>query len=249
MQRLQFTFLLSSVLFLRLRTLLAIDFCQIKSCQGKNHIGCNNDMMFDHNCLRFHGLVNMAYFREYLLELHNGYRQEVANNSFIDLPPAQKMPELVWDQYLSVVAEYHLKRCQQELPDNSCCATDDFADPHFNFAEDFYPRPVIPQSNVREMTILAEQWLDELYDMDDIVTDEAESDIRNIINDQSAYMGCAAGQDYDLWNIHFVLICYYSSGPPHTGQLYTAGQFNASLCPHGPSDEYPSLCKTLTLND
>ncbi|EDV51290.2 venom allergen 3 [Drosophila erecta] len=247
MQRLQLTLFLSRILLLR--SIFAIDFCDIKSCHGKRHIGCNNSMMFDESCLRFHGLVNMAYFREYLLGLHNGYRQEVASNLFPDLPPARKMPELVWDNYLSVVAEYHLKRCQMELPADSCVATDDFAEPHFNYAQDFYPRPVMRQSNVREMTILAEQWLDELFDLEDISTYNAEGEIRNIINDRSSHMGCAAGQDYDLWNIHFVLVCYYSSGPPVKGKLYEEGQFNASLCPNGHSDEYPGLCKTLTLND
>ncbi|XP_070070901.1 scoloptoxin SSD976 isoform X1 [Drosophila takahashii] len=247
MQRLQLTFFLSPLLFLR--TISAIDFCGIQSCQGKQHIGCDNNMMFDDSCLRFHGLVNMLYFREYLLGLHNGYRQEVASNMFVDLPSAQKMPELAWDNYLAVVAEYHLKRCQLELPENSCLATDDFDDPHFNYAEDFYPRPPFRQSNVREMTILAEQWLDELYDMEDIATESGESEIRNIINDRSSYMGCAAGQDYDLWNVHFMLVCYYSAGPSHEGSLYEEGPFNASLCPFGRSDRYPDLCKTLTLND
>ncbi|XP_017133859.1 venom allergen 3 isoform X2 [Drosophila elegans] len=205
--------------------------------------------MFDDSCLRYHSLVNMQFFRQYLLGLHNEYRQEVASSVYADLPPAQKMPELVWDDYLSVVAEYHLKRCQRELPDDLCLATDDFAHPQFNYAEDFYPRPRIRQSNVREMTTLSEQWMDELFDLDDISTENAESEIGNIINDKSSYMGCAAGRDFDLWNIHFVLVCYYSSGPPEKGSLYEEGLFNASLCTHGQSDVYPNLCKTLTLND
>ncbi|KAI8040315.1 scoloptoxin SSD976 isoform X1 [Drosophila gunungcola] len=247
MEGLQLSFFLSQILFLR--SILGIDFCDVKSCHGKRHIGCDNTMMFDDSCLRYHSLVNMQFFRQYLLGLHNEYRQEVASSVYADLPPAQNMPELVWDDYLSVVAEYHLKRCQREVPDDLCLATDDFADPHFNYAEDFYPRPRIRQSNVREMTILSEQWMDELFDLDDISTENAESEIGNIINDKSSYMGCAAGRDFDLWNIHFVLVCYYSSGPPEKGSLYEEGLFNASLCPHGQSDEYPNLCKTLTLND
>ncbi|XP_017043634.1 scoloptoxin SSD552 [Drosophila ficusphila] len=247
MQRLRLAFVLTP-LFL-IETTLAIDFCDIKSCRGKKHIGCENNMVFDDSCLRFNSLVNMMLFRQYLLGLHNGYRQEVASNSFGDLPPAQKMPELVWDDYLEVIAEYHLKRCKEELPENICLATDDFDNPQFNYVEDFYARPLVRQSNVREITILAEQWLDEIYDLDDIATDEAESEIRNIINDRGSYMGCAAGQDFDLWNTHFMLVCYYSDGPPLEGNLYEEGSFNASLCPHGKSDAYPDLCKTLTLND
>lgn len=43
MQRLQLTLFLCKILFLR--SILAIDFCDIKSCHGKRHIGCDNNMV------------------------------------------------------------------------------------------------------------------------------------------------------------------------------------------------------------
>ncbi|XP_017109001.2 venom allergen-1 [Drosophila bipectinata] len=227
----------------------AIDFCKIASCQGTEHLGCNNTMMFDKRCLRFNSLVNIGKFRRYLLTMHNKYREDVASGSLEYLPPAQRMPELMWEPYLAVLAEYHLKTCLEDLPGQPCVATDDFPDPKSNYAADIYPRPQLPESNVRQMTILTEEWMDEIYDLRDISCESAGYAIRNIINDKAAYMGCAAGKDYDLRNIHFALVCYYSAGAPEGSSLYDAGKFNASSCPHGPSGAYPNLCQTLPLND
>lgn len=191
----------------------------------------------------------MQSFRQYLLTVHNKYRQDVASGRMEGLPLAKKMPQLTWDNYLALLAEYHLKRCQMELPTSSCVATDDFPDPHFNYAELFFPRPQRRQSNVRQMIVLTEEWLDEIYDLESIATEMAGANIANIICDRSTHMGCAAGQDYDLWNVHFALVCYYSAGPSQDESLYEAGSFNASLCAHGKSEAYSDLCKALVLND
>ncbi|XP_020809084.1 uncharacterized protein LOC110184785 [Drosophila serrata] len=249
MQQYQVFFCLCLGLLLSLRTCLAIDFCDIPSCGGRTHIGCNNSLIFNvDKCLRFNDLVNMQSFRRYLLTVHNKYRQDVASGRLKRLPSALKMPELVWDDYLALLAEYHLKRCQIELPSNSCVATDDFPNANFNYGEDFFARPQRKQSNVRHMTLLTEEWMDEVYDLETIDTDAASDNIANIIADRVTHMGCAAGQDYDLWNVHFALYCYYSSGPPLHDTLYEKGSFNVSLCAHGKSEEYENLCKTLPLN-
>ncbi|XP_017017922.1 antigen 5 like allergen Cul n 1 [Drosophila kikkawai] len=250
MQQYQVFFCLSLLgLLLRLRTCRAIDFCDIPSCQEKTHIGCNNSLIFNvDKCLRFNGLVNMQSFRQYLLTEHNKYRQDVASGRLNHLPTAQKMPELVWDDYLALLAEYHLKSCQMHLPTNSCVATDDFPQPRSNYGEDFFPRPHKRQSNVRPLTGLIEEWMDEIYELQALDSEMAGDNIANIITDRCTHMGCAAGQDYDLWNVHFALVCYYSAGPPPHGTLYEPGSFNVSLCAHGKSQGYPNLCKTLPLN-
>ncbi|XP_022217675.2 venom allergen 3 homolog [Drosophila obscura] len=232
-----------------LRCCLAIDFCEIEACQGMTHLGCNNSMKFDESCLRDRRLVNMEMYRSYLLAMHNMYRQRVASGEISGLPKAQHMPEMVWDIYLALVAEYHLKRCLRELHD-LCVATDDFPDPIFNYGDDLQPRPTHLLSNMRQVTCLTERWLHEVYLMKGIHAEAAPHAIRNIMNDRAAYMGCAAGQHYDNRNVRFVLICYYDLEPPRHQGLYATGDFNGKRCPSGSrSNRYANLCSTLPKND
>ncbi|XP_001353764.3 venom allergen 3 homolog [Drosophila pseudoobscura] len=231
-----------------LRCCLAIDFCGIEACRGMAHLGCNNSMKFDPSCLREHTVVNMEMYRRYLVAMHNMYRQRVAGGEVSGLPRAQHMPEMVWDIYLALVAEYHLKSCLRELH-NLCVATDDFSEPAFSYGEDLQPRSERLTSNMRQMTFLTEQWLHEVYLLKSINTESAPKAIRNIITDRAAYMGCAAGQSYDNRQVRFVLICYYDWGPPRHQNLYATGHFNERRCPGGRSSRHTNLCSTVPKND
>ncbi|SPP76665.1 antigen 5 like allergen Cul n 1 [Drosophila guanche] len=243
----QWPFVLLSFGLLWLSCCLAIDFCEVKACQGMTHLGCNNSMKFDQSCMKDRRLVNMEMYRSYLLAMHNTYRQKVASGEISGLPKAQHMPELVWDIYLALVAEYHLKRCLRELND-VCVATDDFPEPAVNYGDDLQSRALHLISNMRQVTFLTESWLHEVYQLQSIHTETAPRAIRHIINDRATHMGCAAGQNYDNRNVRFVLICYYDGDAPRKQNLYISGDFNESQCTAGRSQRYANLCGTLPKN-
>ncbi|XP_068149948.1 tabinhibitin 3 [Drosophila tropicalis] len=227
---------------------LAIDFCRIESCHGVRHLGCHNSLTFHESCQLHRRMVNMQYFHEYLIRIQNRYRQDVASGAIQGLAPAQHMPELVWDSYLALLAEYHVKRCLKDLT-NLCVATTDFDHPVLNYAVDWQPRQFKEISNVQLMTQLTERWLHQVFDIQTNDPDAAPAEIRNIINDYATYLGCAAGQDYDLRSSRFVLICYYSSGPEWGQELYRRGSFNVTHCSNGKSESYDNLCKTKPSNN
>ncbi|XP_030372542.1 venom allergen 3 homolog [Scaptodrosophila lebanonensis] len=227
----------------------AIDFCEIKACKEVPHIGCHNDMNFNSRCLRTHFLIKIRPFTEYLIKIHNKYRQNVAAGEIRQLPTAAHMPELVWDADLALVAEYHVKQCQTALTDY-CVATNDFEAPKANVGAVFESRiRGYSSTNTEYISIFAEQWLHQVYsitsgDIHEYVRQEY-SHIMTILNEKVSHFGCAAAQDFNLKHTRFLLICYYSSAPTLGTIVYTTGNFTPADCENGPSTDHPNLCKTL----
>ncbi|EDW19555.1 allergen Tab y 5.0101 [Drosophila mojavensis] len=227
---------------------LAIDFCNMTECNGLRHLGCENDLTFHESCLRTRILLNMQIYRDYLLKLHNKYREEVASGDIKGLPAAMHMPELIWHFKLALIAEYHVKRCSQDL--NYCLAVSTFTNPALNYGMNWLDIEPIPNysrsTNSEKLTVQTEVWMHQVYKLALGQNEVGEvSQIKNILNDHNKYVGCAAAEDFNREASRFVLVCYYNSQIDPASDLYTAGTFSEDHCADGVSEDYPHLCKTL----
>lgn len=190
----------------------------------------------------------MQVYRDYLLKLHNKYREDVASGEIRGLAKASHMPELIWHFKLALIAEYHVKRCLQSL--DYCMAVSTFATPALNYGMNWLdikslPK-YVPSTNSEKLTVQTEQWMHQVYRLGLNIFDEEElNEIKNILNDNNSYVGCAAAEDLDREASRFVLICYYNNQREPSSPLYTAGTFSADKCVEGVSEDYPHLCKTL----
>ncbi|KAL7733927.1 hypothetical protein ACLKA6_011631 [Drosophila palustris] len=226
---------------------LAIDFCNMTECEGKPHLGCNNDLTFHSTCLRRHVLVNMQVYEDYLVQIHNRFRENAASGSIPGLPKAQQMPELLWHSKLALMAEYHVKRCLLML-NNYCVALENFPEPGVNYALNWINlEPTISyrsKVNSNKITLQVDQWMLQAFRLAEAErTGDNVYEIRNILNDRNFYVGCAAAEDYDRRRSRFVLICYYDEKYNWRRPVYQKGTFQPTNCPRNRSDTYAHLCK------
>ncbi|EDW70168.1 antigen 5 like allergen Cul n 1 isoform X1 [Drosophila virilis] len=231
---------------------LAIDFCNMTECKGVSHLGCNNDLTFHSSCMHNCILLNMQIYKDYLVKLHNKYREDVASGALMGLAQASHMPELLWHSKLALIAEYHVKRCLQRL--ENCMAVTAFPNPAVNYGSSWLNIASLPSytrsTNSEKLTSQTEQWLHQVYNLAQGDLGVEVYEIKNILNDNNSYVGCAAAEDYDKAADRFVLICYYNHPHEEIRQIYKSGKFEVQQCPHGVSDSYPHLCKTITdIND
>lgn len=190
----------------------------------------------------------MQIYKDYLLKLHNKYREDVASGVIKGLPEARQMPELIWHFKLALIAEYHVKRCLQEL--NYCVAVSKFTNPALNYGMNWLDIQAIPNysrsTNSEKVTVQTEMWMHQVYKLALGQYEEGEvSEIRNILNDHNRYVGCAAAEDFDRKASRFVLVCYYNNQVDPASKLYTEGTFSEDDCAEGVSEDYAHLCKTL----
>ncbi|EDV96949.1 GH14938 [Drosophila grimshawi] len=219
-------------------------------CHGLQHLGCENDLTFHSSCMHTHVLVNMQMYRNYLLKIHNKYREDVAAGTIIGLPMASHMPELKWHSKLALIAEYHVKRCLQSMF-RYCMAVTNFPDPAVNYGSNLLDTQSLPSytpsPNSEKLTAQVEQWTHQVYKLAQghLFGNEVH-EIRNILNDENQFVGCAAADYSDRAASRFVLICYYNNRIEAMAPIYKKGTFADKNCPHGISEDYPKLCKMLT---
>ncbi|XP_034481772.1 allergen Tab y 5.0101 [Drosophila innubila] len=230
-----------------LRYVLAVDFCNMTECKEKPHLGCNNDLTFHRSCMRTHVLVNMQIYEDYLVKIHNKYRNDVASGIIRGLPKAQQMPELLWHSKLALLAEYHVKRCLNMLT-NYCVSLTNFTEPGVNYGLNWLNvesnSNYRPRINSNKITLQVDQWMHQVYSLANPTPyDEEVYEIRNILNDRNFFLGCAAAEDYDRRNSRFVLICYYGAKYEWGTPVYQKGTFLPINCPRNRSDNYAHLCK------
>lgn len=189
----------------------------------------------------------MEIYKEYLIKMHNKYRNEVASGVIIGVSEAIHMPEMMWHSKLALLAEYHVKRCTESLK-GYCTALPSFPNPAVNYGLnelDIRSQPDYRAKILSENILLqTEQWMHQVYKLDD---SEHNYDkfpaLINILNENNFYVGCAAAEYYDLNWSRFLLICYYDEILNGTQQIYETGPFDEDLCPLGVSEIYPYLCK------
>ncbi|XP_017843009.1 antigen 5 like allergen Cul n 1 [Drosophila busckii] len=223
-----------------------LELCNLTICLNVPHLGCDNDLTFHGSCRRHRRLVNMQNYQQYLLKIHNKYREQLAAGRVLGVLPARRMPELVWHSGLALLAEYHVKRCLQHLR-NYCNALPGLPTPpavnygqsllNLSDVDDYKPCP-----NSEQITMLAEQWLHRLH----LLATAADiAELQNIVYDRNSHLGCAAAEDYDRNVSRFVLVCYLEH--QYAGslkRLYRTGNFSASNCALGRSQTYAHLCQT-----
>ncbi|XP_060655784.1 uncharacterized protein LOC132791025 [Drosophila nasuta] len=236
-----------SLFFLGLSQVLATDLCSISSCNGTQHLGCNNNLIFHGSCLKKRVLVNMQVYEDYLVKIHNKYRDDVASGDIPGLAKATRMPEMLWHWKLALLAEYHVKRCLRNLS-KYCVALTNFTTPAVSYGVSWLNVERMPDYNPKiyseKITMQVDQWMVQVYKLAHFYGyGENLVEIGNILNERNFFLGCAAGEDYDRRNSRFVLICYYDEQYNSQNPLYKPGPFEASQCPRGRSDNYAHLCK------
>lgn len=203
----------------------------------------------------------MDIYKNYLTKMHNKYREEAASGMVEGVSGAVHLHELLWHSKLSLLAEYHVKRCLGNLMDY-CIAMPGFPNPGMNYGfnqidvrsmPDYYSK-----INSEKILLQTEQWMHQIYRLGDSnrtsvdnrlkyfkhISDYDDVDeIYNILSEKNFYLGCAAAEYFDHNWSQFLLICYYDEPFNFTQPIYETGDFQAELCPHGPSNIYPHLCK------
>lgn len=207
--------------------------------------------------------MDMDIYKNYLTTMHNRYREEAASGRVEGVSGAVHLHEILWDSKLSLLAEYHVKRCLENLQDY-CIALPDFPIPGVNYGFNLIDIRSISdyhsKINSEKIILQTEQWMYQVYSLNDsnrtadsnIDVHKHTSDydevyeIYNILNEKNFYVGCAAAEYFDRDWSQFVLICYYDAPFNFTQPIYETGSFQAEQCPHGPSNSYPHLCKAQT---
>lgn len=193
--------------------------------------------------------------------MHNRYREEAASGLVDGVSGAVHLHEILWHSKLSLLAEYHVKRCLENL-ENYCIALPDFPNPGVNYG--FNQLDIRSMSdyhstiNSEKILVQTEQWMYQVYRLKEInrtshnntqryfkhTSDYDEVyEIYNVLNENNFYVGCAAAEYFDRNWSQFILICYYDQPFNFSQPIYETGSFQAELCPHGPSNTYPHLCK------
>lgn len=189
----------------------------------------------------------MEIYKNYMVMMHNKYRNQVASGIIIGVSEAVRMPEMLWHSKLALLAEYHVKRCVDSLEDY-CMALPGFPQPGVNYGLNELDIRAMPDYNVKtnseNILLQTEQWMHQVYRLDD--SDHKFKELpalNNILNERNFYVGCAAAEYYNLSLSRFLLICYYDEAYNGTQQVYETGPFEPEQCPRGVSDRFPYLCK------
>lgn len=232
-------------------TFAADDWCAVQKqlCKGKEHIACTPNSFATTKCdnLKLETLTSAQ--KNFIVQKHNEYRQQVASGSISKLPSANKMGEMKWDNTLETLAQTHVKHCT--FSHDKCRATPDYPHSGQNLYKSSTTRanPNVTEAIGSALT----SWFEEYKDVSASLIKKYESNDSGtghflvMVKDVNTRVGCAAitfttvksGKTY--YNVQ--ITCNYQDTNMKGDPTYTEGK-PCSACTRGCSSTYKALCST-----
>lgn len=99
-------------------------YCDPALCSGRSnvHIGCPGVAV--NKCPADVNVINMAQHQSTILNMLNGFRNDLASGQIRNLPTGSRLAELRWDTEMSNLATIHAKQCN--FAHDSCRNTKEF---------------------------------------------------------------------------------------------------------------------------
>uniref|UniRef100_A0A646QDZ6 Cysteine-rich venom protein n=1 Tax=Hemiscolopendra marginata TaxID=943146 RepID=A0A646QDZ6_9MYRI len=173
-----------------------------------------------------------------LLDLHNKFRQKVANGQQPNQPSASNMKEVHWDDEIATKAQQIVERCVFQHSTYEERKTSKYPIVGENIYMGSYANPLDTAMNM---------WFDEVKDVNPSVLQRFNFNGPKVIGHytqlvwaETEAIGCGYMKKADDGQAY--VFCQYAPGGNYQDQsVYKQGP-PASACPSGKSSKYPGLC-------
>ncbi|XP_055551479.1 antigen 5 like allergen Cul n 1-like [Wyeomyia smithii] len=214
----------------------------------KQHVACGHDGSFAADCPPGRTLFKIdSQLRAFLIHLHNEARNRLANGSMEGFEAASRMPTVVWNDELAVLAELNAKSCQ--FKHDECRNTELYRQAGQNLAIGYYPVEENLFDILQKLTTL---WFDEYRLANQTLMDTFMSPpnvtighFTQMISDRTTAIGCGIviyPQKVAGYTFKVVLYaCNYSITSIYSQPVYRKGPVGAG-CVAGMNPLYGGLC-------
>lgn len=236
-------------LYLSLTESVVTDWCEVQDmyCGGAEHIACTpNSFTKDKTCMNIEEITMTTARKNYIVKLHNHYRNIMASGKNIRFPSASAMKKMKWDTELQYLAKIHASYCN--FAHDDCHSTPTFPDSGQNLYTTSYD---YQNTNItQQIEIAIKSWYDEWKIADYSILSAYESyhtdagHFSVMSKDTNAEVGCGM-ISYEYYEgkvkwFGYLFTCDYGRTNIFGEKMYKVG-FPCSKC-NSCSTVYTSLC-------